>query len=243
MPKTPPLPIPVLVGISAEEFRTSVHPLRRPVVLRGLDLGPCLERWQEVSYVHDHAENKPVKIHVTTEPGRMDFRAKNFKYATLPLHEVLRRASGSQDRSGSPILDAEESYYLRSVSADARGKERVLFDQDFPDLAKDLRLPELFDPESLFSSVLRVSSPGIRVWTHYDVLDNVYVQIVGSKKAVLWAPSEALNLYLDGDKSAVIDIESPDLERFPKFQTAQKYEADLEVIILFENHPHPQKLK
>ena len=48
----------------------------------------------------------------------------------------------------------------------------------FSGLSDDFRFPAgFFEPETLFSSVLRVSSAGIRVWTHYDVLDNFYVQV------------------------------------------------------------------
>lgn len=45
-------------------------------------------------------------------------------------------------------------------------------------LRDDFKFPaNFFDSDSLFSSVFRVSSDGIRVWTHYDVLDNFYVQV------------------------------------------------------------------
>ena len=87
-------------------------------------------------------------------------------------------------------------YYLRHVgeSKNARSGRPALLHEDYPDLAPDFRLPPLFEPDRLFSSVLRVSSARLRVWTHYDVLDNVYVQVVGSKRAVLWAPDTALEM-------------------------------------------------
>merc|ERR1712029_64349 len=69
----------------------------------------------------------------------------------------------------------------------------------------------------IFSSVLRVSSSQIRVWTHYDVMDNVYCQIIGHKRAVLWSPSQVEKLYMVGDKSRVVDIDNPDLDQFPMF--------------------------
>ena len=47
----------------------------------------------------------------------------------------------------------------------------------FPELASELPMPPLFPPEALFSSVLRLNSPGLRLWTHYDVMDNVLIQI------------------------------------------------------------------
>lgn len=40
-----------------------------------------------------------------------------------------------------------------------------------------MSIPPLFDESALFSSVLRVSSPGLRLWTHYDVMDNVLMQV------------------------------------------------------------------
>lgn len=39
----------------------------------------------------------------------------------------------------------------------------------FPELAADVALPPLFPPDAFFSSVIRISSPGLRLWTHYDV--------------------------------------------------------------------------
>jgi tRNA wybutosine-synthesizing protein 5 len=45
---------------------------------------------------------------------------------------------------------------------------------------------------------------------------------------VLWPPSEALKLYLDGDKSKVIDIDCADSDAFPRFAGAERHVADIE---------------
>ena len=39
----------------------------------------------------------------------------------------------------------------------------------FTELANDINFPQLFDSTKFFSSVFRISSPLIRLWTHYDV--------------------------------------------------------------------------
>ena len=39
---------------------------------------------------------------------------------------------------------------------------------------------------------------------------------------------QALNLYLEGDKSKVIDIDNPDVTSFPRFMTSQRHAIDLE---------------
>ncbi|KAJ1495515.1 hypothetical protein T484DRAFT_1761812 [Baffinella frigidus] len=89
------------------------------------------------------------------------------------------------------------------------------------------QLPELFDPSTFFSSVLRVTSPGLRLWTHYDVMDNALAQVSGTKRVVLFAPHDADNLYMVGDKSKVTDIDNPDLGRFPLFRHATPFECTL----------------
>lgn len=41
--------------------------------------------------------------------------------------------------------------------------------KQFPDLAEDFHIPQFFAPDQFFSSVFRISSCGLQLWTHYDV--------------------------------------------------------------------------
>lgn len=41
--------------------------------------------------------------------------------------------------------------------------------KQFPDLAEDFHIPQFFEPDQFFSSVFRISSCGLQLWTHYDV--------------------------------------------------------------------------
>lgn len=59
-------------------------------------------------------------------------------------------------------------------------------------------------------------------------MDNVLVQVRGRKRVVLFAPSDALHLYLSSDKSPILDPLNPDLERFPDFANAQRWICTLE---------------
>lgn len=59
-------------------------------------------------------------------------------------------------------------------------------------------------------------------------MDNILIQVSGRKRVVLFAPRDANNLYLVGDKSAVTDIDNPDLTRFPRFAAATKWQCELE---------------
>lgn len=62
----------------------------------------------------------------------------------------------------------------------------------------------------------------------FQIMDNLLVQICGHKRVVLFPPHDASHLYLSGDKSQVVDIDKPDLERFPLFAQAHAYEALLQ---------------
>ncbi|KTF71872.1 hypothetical protein cypCar_00048639 [Cyprinus carpio] len=100
--------------------------------------------------------------------------------------------------------------------------------KQFPELAEDFHIPQFFEPEQFFSSVFRISSPGLQLWTHYDVMDNLLAQVTGRKRVVLYSPKDALYLYLTGDKSEVLDIDTTDLQLYPEFVKASRYECILE---------------
>ena len=58
-------------------------------------------------------------------------------------------------------------------------------------------------------------------------MDNLLIQVTGSKRVVFFPPTDSQYLYLKGDKSAVLDIDSPDLLRFPLFSQAHRIECQL----------------
>ncbi|XP_031726037.1 tRNA wybutosine-synthesizing protein 5 isoform X2 [Anarrhichthys ocellatus] len=148
-----------------------------------------------------------------------------FIYRTLPFNEFVKRAS--EKKHSDFFLCEDESYYLRSLGEDVR-KEPADLSKQFPDMAEDFHIPQFFEPNQFFSSVFRISSCGLQLWTHYDVMDNLLAQVTGRKRVALYSPQDALHLYLSGDKSEVLDIDSPDLNQFPEFVKAKRYECVLE---------------
>ncbi|XP_029967549.1 tRNA wybutosine-synthesizing protein 5 isoform X1 [Salarias fasciatus] len=213
----------VITEVDRDVFLRDVYPLRRPAVLRGVCLGPCLQKWT-VDYLAEKGGCREVKIHVSTVP-QMDFLHKNFVYRTLPFNEFVKRAS--ETKHADFFLCEDESYYLRSLGEDVR-KEPADLRKQFPDLAQDFHVPPFFEADQFFSSVFRISSQALQLWTHYDVMDNLLAQVTGRKRVVLYSPRDALHLYLSGDKSEVLDIDNPDLTLFPDFVKAKRYECVLE---------------
>ncbi|KAF5903290.1 tRNA wybutosine-synthesizing protein 5 [Clarias magur] len=214
----------VFTDVDQELFIKEIYPLRKPAVLKGVPLGPCVEKWT-VDYLAAKGGDREVKVHVSSVP-QMDFLHKNFIYRTLPFDKFVQRAAAEEEHEEF-FISKDESYYLRSLGEDAR-KEPADLRKQFPDLAQDFHVPHFFAPEQFFSSVFRISSPGLQLWTHYDVMDNLLAQVTGRKRVVLYSPQDALHLYLTGDKSDVLDVDSPDLELYPDFVKACRYECVLE---------------
>ncbi|XP_053134601.1 tRNA wybutosine-synthesizing protein 5 isoform X3 [Hemicordylus capensis] len=196
---------------------------REPVVLKGIDLGPCTTKWT-VDYLSQAAGNKEVKVHVSTVP-QMDFLSKNFVYRTLPFDVFVRRAA--EAKHTEYFIAEDEKYYLRSLGEDPR-KEIADLRKQFPVLADDIWIPEYFEKEQFFSTVFRISSAGLQLWTHYDVMDNFLIQVTGKKQVVLFSPRDAPYLYLSGTKSEVLDVDQPDLKKYPLFAKARRYQCHLE---------------
>jgi hypothetical protein len=148
-----------------------------------------------------------VSVHVTQEcSGCLDFVHKNFSFKNMTLKELIQAVQQARGgtvgsctteqaaEGGASALTASTGpapaepsgshqnsptkFYLRSVGVNPR-KEPSHLHASFPDLAQDIKLPEVLLPPGmpLFSSVLRMGSPGLRLWTHYDVMDNLLLQI------------------------------------------------------------------
>ncbi|GFY78948.1 tRNA wybutosine-synthesizing protein 5 [Trichonephila inaurata madagascariensis] len=197
---------------------------RLPFILRGANIGSCTEKWTP-DYLSEVLGNEEVKIHVS-EFQQLDFLKKNFLYKTLLFEKLLRRASESKHEEENYFISPTECYYLRSVGKDAR-KDVADIRQQFPAVANDILFPNFVPKQDVFSSIFRIASKGVSIWTHYDVMDNALIQVKGRKKAVLFPPTDALNLYLNGDKSEVLDIENPDFNKFPNFKNVTWYECCL----------------
>lgn len=168
----PQLPLDVIENSSVEEVKIKILS-RKPFIIKNWDIGPCVHKWT-YKYVASKVGNQLVKIHVC-ENSKMDFLNKNFLYKTLPFDELIQRIHMSEQREF--FIHSKEVYYLRSLGNDPRGKDVANFLEQCPELAQDFKLPQFFDMNDLFSSVFRASSKGLELWTHYDVMDNILIQV------------------------------------------------------------------
>ena len=126
-----------------------------PIVLRGLDLGPCVGGWTPDRLTRACCTTAKVSVHVAAVGERRPGSPNNFVFKMMTFAEAVRRCAigGDQvtntcagdDRQEpepeplAPLLAPGERYYLRSVGINSR-KEPADFSTLFPCLAAECRL-------------------------------------------------------------------------------------------------------
>lgn len=118
--------------------------------------------------------------------------------------------------------------------------------KEFPVLLRDIEFPVYLKKDPL-KSVSWGAYPGgaVNLWIspgdtvsslHYDFSNNLIALVSGRKRFVLFAPAQHSNLYPFSNFNAKgqtsdysqVNIEQPDLQRFPKFAKARSIEATVE---------------
>eukprot|EP01051_Picozoa_sp_SAG22_P002986 SAG22_NODE_139_length_18025_cov_4.352058_7_plen_540_part_00 len=216
---------------TADAFLAEVVQRREPVVIAGSYGSATAARWDWAwmaalgSGAHGSAEEVAVSVHALPAAAgkRLSFTPRNFQFESMSWTVLCNRVAGpGAGASGSC------NYYLRSVGLNPR-KDVSHVREALPALVEQVPLPAWLAPllpgyadaaaedSRYFSSCVRVGSPGLELWTHYDMMDNVLLQLAGTKRVVLWPPTAADRMYMDGSTSTVVDVDAPDRSKFPLF--------------------------
>ncbi|TLS23484.1 uncharacterized protein PpBr36_06263 [Pyricularia pennisetigena] len=183
------------VRLTAKEDFEEILRQRKPVIIEGASLGPCMTAWSDEYLVEAVGADREVSVHESPSQV-MDFNSKNFRYVNKKFGEFVQEIASGQ------------KLYLRALSSDEPTARAANLQDDFPRLAKDFTLPSELTivRDNIFSSVLRMSGP-VNMWLHYDVMANVYCQIRGSKRFVLFPPCDITELSIaPGGSSSSIDV-------------------------------------
>ncbi|KAH9601656.1 hypothetical protein LSM04_005692 [Trypanosoma melophagium] len=226
--------------LTKETFmKLAEHPTR-PVVFRKVHLGNCVDLWSDPMYLKRKEGDTIVSVHVARETHLLDFVKKNFNFqhisfSTLVDHCVKAGAAAKmkkteqKEKEEERYANKDEMWYLRAVAPNMKS-ERANIWRDFPGIGGDFVLPEEIKEHvesRMHQACFRLSAPPLELWTHYDTLDNVLCQIVGTKRVVIFPPSEYNNLYINGSSSSVTNINAPDLTRFPRFVDACRHAVEV----------------
>ena len=169
-----------------------------PFVFEGVNLGDCTDKWTTEYLKSKVGPDRSVLIH-DSESEHMTFENRNFERKEVKFANFI-----------DAIISGQKQY-LRSLSANR--KATAAFDTDYPEISCDFTLPPELNVDAMFhSSVLRIAGP-VRMWLHYDVMANILCQIRGTKKLLLFPPSDITNLGIDHGKSSS-DLDAFDIKSF-----------------------------
>lgn len=216
-------------GVDAGTFQAEIASGYRPVVMRGLvgDWPAVAAAGQGVrelgSYIlrFDRGRSADVFVGPPEIGGRFfyrdDMRGFNFARQQVPLRALVEELIR--------IADAPAPHALYAGAAAA------------PDY-----LPGWEEANTL---PLPMPNAVARIWignatevsTHYDLSDNIACVVAGRRRFTLFPPEQTRNLYVGpfentmaGQPASMVDVEDPDLERYPRFAEALRHAlvADLE---------------
>lgn len=100
-----------------------------------MDIGECLTKWQDKTYLinHDDCKDVLVGVHVCQRSdGLMDFINKNYEFDTMSLSELIKRCDIIEKENNLNNLTSNSNqhchYYLRTIGKNARKVNYYMFE-------------------------------------------------------------------------------------------------------------------
>jgi hypothetical protein len=199
---------------------------RLPVLFRGAATDwPCTRRWTS-AYLRERLSNRVVTA--TRSPSRQ-YRpdSEQGHYAPDQMQKML--FGEFMDSICNPSSNAEDlSYYLHRQS----------LDEHLPELRDDVRVPSYLDHFAMLLVSLWMGPAGSVTPIHHDFTDNLFVQVQGRKRVILYDPEPDCAFYrmpfrsLNGRSSwhisCVGSADSADHNAHPLFRQAHAVEGVVE---------------
>ena len=209
-----------------------VHPERPVVIAGGAAEWPARARWSQ-SELGRRFAGLPIRHKASRNHLHPDFDADDpaLAFATRPasFDAFLDALSGPE--ASRWLFTGDEEPLLRARP----GRPREIHPRLAP-LLDDAPLPPYFDPDAIHTIWAWFSGAGVRTWLHYDnnACHNLNAQIRGAKRCWLFAPRALdcfypfeLDARLPAHNCSRVNVESPDLARFPRFAAAECLEGEL----------------
>ncbi|XP_055315488.1 bifunctional peptidase and arginyl-hydroxylase JMJD5 [Sitodiplosis mosellana] len=212
--------IDILERPSIQHFKENYFNRSQPVILRDcMSQWPAMSKWNTINYLLDVCQNRVIPIEI----GK-NYTNENWSQDLCKFEDFFRRQ----------FLDDETCAGSKRIEYLA---QHNLFDQ-IPTLKNDIFTPEYCCITSRTSD--NDIDVDIKAWLgpegtispmHIDEKHNLLCQVFGSKRIILAAPDDSVNLYpFDGDmlkNTSQIDAEHLDYDRFPLVRNVKFYSLTL----------------
>jgi lysine-specific demethylase 8 len=185
----------------------------------------ALSSWTP-SYLKSTVGSRRVDVYVSADGtfpgGSGPYDPDKYRNVNMTVSECIDRMSGL---NLNPVLTPGEKYYL--YQSPAKNFQDILGDLDDPPY-----LPKGLGPDGGFIQNVWMSGAGNVTPIHYDLSENILVQIAGEKRVLLWDPRQYPLLYLNPlgtrhDRQSRISVYRPDPTSFPRFVDAKALECIL----------------
>ncbi len=206
-------------NVTRETLRAEIVPAYRPVVLRGFAADwPVVGAGREggaavAAYLKGFDNGAPVEAYVGPPEigGRFFYsdaeRAVNFERRPGAISAILDEILALGDQADPPAIYVGSTATPRVLPGFAEANDHDL-----------LAVP--VEPRLWFGNATTAQ-------THYDMADNIAVVVAGRRRFTLFPPEQTANLYVGpldftpaGRPISMVSLETPDLERYPRFARA-----------------------
>lgn len=203
-------------NLSIEEFMNEYAYANRPVILTdAIRHWPAVGRWTPEFFKREFGE---MKLSINDVAWEKKSNSADFTMASF-VDRVLR----STNENPAPYLRNQNLCELfPSLVPDASPIPACCFPNWLPESYSFKGLQRVFHEHSEFQFYFGGAGgafPGL----HYDVLaSHAYLfQIYGRKKFIVFSPDQTPYLYLKPRNYSQVNVENPDLEKFPLFKQAR----------------------
>lgn len=184
-----------------------------PVIIRGSSALGKVADWTP-EYISERFADREVPISVADPDGT--FRYDPDSEAGLRF-EKMRGATLAAEFRRVPVT---RKLCLQQLPIDAR----------VPELAGEMSVPPFIPAAKLNEINLWMASPDSRTPLHYDDMHNLFAQIEGRKRFVLFNPDQFEDLYpgplnTRSESFSRVDLKRPDFKRFPRLADVEYWEA------------------
>jgi hypothetical protein len=226
--------IPRALPLSAAEFRERYVERNEPVILSGAARDFPALGWTKQALSAALGE-VPIRYKHSRSHRHPDFSAgslaETFKTSQGTFAEFLELVStGPLEERARYLFTGDEQFVLR------RRDGATELNHALAPLLSDAPIPPILPAEDLYTVWGWFSGPGVRTSLHYDNngCHNLNAQLLGRKECLLFAPEELERVHLfensenPATNCSAVDVDAPDLARFPEFENARALTGELE---------------